>query len=394
MLLSLETLMQFFETVAVLALIPIAYGTLLRWMPEGLHRSVVIGLIFSAGSVIALLQPVTMAPGVHVDMRHLPIAFAGAFAGPVAMAVNLTIAAAMRIWMGGAGVLAGVAGMIVAGSMGLLWGRLLGNRQRSRPWHLLCLGAMISLHVLPAFFLPLPLALAFLAEFAPYMVAINVVASVFLGTIFLRERALMLSERTLADAADHDALTGLLNRRGFARKLDGARERPAPRVAGTVMVIDVDRFKSINDRFGHDAGDAVLKILASRLAAELRDGDVLGRFGGEEFVVFAPGAGLVQGLTMAERLRRGIGAAPFRLPGREITVTASIGVHFCKQEWEFEDALARADAALYVAKGQGRDCVVTSGGPVGPNEEAIAEACDAWLRDAQEDRAAAGSRAA
>lgn len=149
-----------------------------------------------------------------------------------------------------------------------------------------------------------------------------------------------------------DPLTSALNRRGlestFARN-----EEPC------VLLVDLDHFKSVNDRFGHATGDRVLRAVAATLGDVARHADDVVRLGGEEFLVVLRGATVTAGARVAERARSAIAA--LRLAdgeGGEIHITASIGVA-AKQANETRDALiARADAAMYRAKGAGRDCVV------------------------------------
>ena len=167
------------------------------------------------------------------------------------------------------------------------------------------------------------------------------------------------------DQAMHDALTGLYNRhylqlhlpRLHGRALDSGRPLG-------LIVCDLDHFKAVNDRFGHAAGDAVLREVAARLAAEVRTPDLVTRFGGEEFIIMLPDAGLEAAAIIAERLREAVCAAPVALPcGASIAVTASFGVSTVLwDESNAETAIRRADAALYRAKRQGRNRVVTAGG--------------------------------
>jgi two-component system cell cycle response regulator len=150
-----------------------------------------------------------------------------------------------------------------------------------------------------------------------------------------------------------DSLTGLRNRRYVTRHLEGLL-----RAGGaTLLLIDVDRFKTVNDTHGHVVGDAVLKEVADRLRMHLRAVDVVARFGGEEFVVaMAPqppdDAGLV-----AERLRLSICGAPIRVGERSLDVSISIGVAVAVPDCTVETLAGTADVALYRAKARGRNRV-------------------------------------
>jgi diguanylate cyclase (GGDEF)-like protein len=171
----------------------------------------------------------------------------------------------------------------------------------------------------------------------------------------------------LAEEAVRDPLTGLHNRRHLDRALR-ADLASRPRTGGlAVLVVDVDHFKSVNDRLGHAAGDRVLTAVAGTLAAAVRDGDTAARLGGEEFVLVLPGAGHAQALERAERVRRTVALARHAVDGGalgavELGVTVSIGVAVCPADGTTADALlAAADRALYAAKAAGRDRVVAAG---------------------------------
>lgn len=163
--------------------------------------------------------------------------------------------------------------------------------------------------------------------------------------------------------ASVDALTGLANRRATMQRLAELQEeysRGAPGYA--LLLLDVDRFKEVNDRFGHAAGDAVLTLVGQRISAALRADDLLGRIGGEEFLVALEGASLSEACRIAERLCLQVSSAPCRVPGAEkIEITISIGL--CQPEpfESVEEILARADRALYAAKSLGRNTVEVDG---------------------------------
>jgi diguanylate cyclase (GGDEF)-like protein/PAS domain S-box-containing protein len=161
-------------------------------------------------------------------------------------------------------------------------------------------------------------------------------------------------------AAYCDYLTGLANRRAFfeAAELELGRSRHAPRPTSLVM-IDADRFKGINDRHGHAAGDAVLRHLAIALKSTFREVDVVARLGGEEFAVLLPSTDLAGAAAVAERLRHQVESQSVLVEGERIRYTVSLGVAQMNDGVAGLDALLRrADQALYAAKARGRNVVV------------------------------------
>lgn len=173
-------------------------------------------------------------------------------------------------------------------------------------------------------------------------------------------------ETELRTQASTDALTGLSNRRHFlaemARELNRIQRTPAQPAA--VLMVDLDNFKGVNDRYGHAAGDVVLRHFATTLALSLRGSDLVGRLGGEEFSVLLPDSSLEHGGQLAERLRRLVAAATVTADDATVCYTVSIGVTLMVAADDTVDrVLARADAALYRAKDGGRDRVASEPPP-------------------------------
>lgn len=170
---------------------------------------------------------------------------------------------------------------------------------------------------------------------------------------------LAVTNRRLQEAALTDALTGFPNRRYAMERLEqewassSRSKRPL-----ACMVIDVDEFKQINDRHGHDVGDAVLRQAASALKQGLRTQDVLARIGGDEFLVICPDTPLSSALVCAERMRHAVEAMPIALGQLHLRGSVSIGVAVRDASMESVDVLVkRADQGVYVAKQKGRNCI-------------------------------------
>ncbi len=161
-----------------------------------------------------------------------------------------------------------------------------------------------------------------------------------------------------------DGLTGLNNRRYLDNHLKLLFDRATARGRSlSVCLTDIDRFKSINDTYGHDAGDEVLKELAARIRSTVRGADLACRYGGEEFVVVMPDTSLEMATTIAERLRGAIEGKPFHLQasGLDLHVTASLGISSLSPSVENPAQLMKAaDQALYEAKNAGRNRVVAA----------------------------------
>jgi diguanylate cyclase (GGDEF)-like protein len=179
-------------------------------------------------------------------------------------------------------------------------------------------------------------------------------AAAYISNLRTRLRASM---RTIEQLAIRDGLTNTWNRRHIDALLASELQRKA-RIGGELCacMIDLDHFKDINDRFGHAAGDAVLKSVAARLQGELRSIDQLGRFGGEEFLILLPGVSLGEARACVERLRAAI-ADQGVLSECATHVTISAGVAECAASESADAFLARIDRALYRAKHLGRNRV-------------------------------------
>ena len=178
------------------------------------------------------------------------------------------------------------------------------------------------------------------------------------GTVFLI--FMLVSERAVTvhkNAASCDPLTGMFNRRGFAEACSRVIEREANGGRPvTVLIFDIDHFKSINDRFGHPAGDEILKLFSAVVINNLRISDLSGRIGGEEFAALLP-CPLEEGVIVAERVREAFEASGIVCDEGPVDTTVSIGVAGGPAGTELEVLLASADTALYQAKRGGRNRV-------------------------------------
>ena len=165
-------------------------------------------------------------------------------------------------------------------------------------------------------------------------------------------------EAQLVYLADHDVITGLLNRRAFIRELTSHAKRGARYgAAGSVLMIDLDQFKDVNDTLGHHAGDELISAVAQLLGERLRSSDVLARLGGDEFAVLLPRAETADAEQVARGVLDALRRRPISIAGTERQITASIGIaSFADQDGaSVESIMIDADLAMYDAKGAGRD---------------------------------------
>jgi diguanylate cyclase (GGDEF)-like protein len=210
--------------------------------------------------------------------------------------------------------------------------------------------------------------------------ALLLLSTVLIGVTLLRMRRaqarLTANQRLLRAQSERDPLTDLSNRRHFLAVMDlSARQAGAEGFRGALMMIDIDHFKNVNDRHGHAAGDAVIVEVARRIRAAVRDSDLVVRWGGEEFLVFAPelpGADLAQ---MAARVLGGIGATPVATPEGALRITASVNASAAagaalRLHWE--QAVNWVDMVLYKAKAEGRNRGVGIAAVEAPDADTLA----------------------
>jgi diguanylate cyclase (GGDEF)-like protein len=181
--------------------------------------------------------------------------------------------------------------------------------------------------------------------------------------LLVTQHRLLLTKEALRREASRDSLTSLWNRKAILEILEREllRAERDRQPIGLIM-IDVDHFKAINDSRGHAAGDAVLRIIASGIAAMVRPYDSVGRYGGEEFLIVAPHCGLAEAWELAERVRQYVAGCSIKVAGSTVNVSLSLGVATGEAAADLEKLLHAADAALYQAKNAGRNRVEPSPG--------------------------------
>jgi diguanylate cyclase (GGDEF)-like protein len=325
------------------------------WTVVGNRYGQVVPLLLSAIGVLACAVVWNAARVFHGERPHLiglalgPMVWIGSgmLLDPAAEAARLTI---------GAGLVA-VYAMLTAAQ---LWQERRRHLQRRWP--------ALVVPVLHGFVLLLPILLGNLLReangaFAAAWVTVFSIELVLyaVGTVFVI--FMLVSERVVSAhkrAASIDPLTGMFNRRGFSEACGRviAREAQQGRPV-TALIFDIDHFKTINDRFGHAAGDEILKLFAAVVLNNLRISDLSGRIGGEEFAALLP-CSLEEGVLAAERVREAFAASGVVCDDGMVDTTVSIGVAGGPAGTELDVLLAAADTVLYKAKRTGRNRVETA----------------------------------
>lgn len=186
-----------------------------------------------------------------------------------------------------------------------------------------------------------------------------VLAPPFFLILLGKLRELAVAHHELLVISSTDVLTSCFNRRAFTTLVEAylAKLDTDGSPTGALLVIDVDHFKAVNDNHGHDHGDEALKLIAGAIRHTIRQGDVLGRMGGEEFSVFLPRTSAILAEAIAERIRLSIDALRFEPSGRIHPLSVSVGGIAFARSFPFDVLYRHADRKLYVAKGSGRNRV-------------------------------------
>src|ERR1700744_2333455 len=289
----------------------------------------------------------------HGRNPNLPGLVLGAIAWIAAVVTLAPEASALRMTIG-----AGIVAVYAALTASELWTERRRTLQKRWPAVVVPVlhGAVLMMPVLLGDFLR-PRDIAFGTSIWVTIFSIELVLYA-VGTVFVI--FMLVSDRAVTahkTAASVDPLTGLFNRPGFSEATSRVIEREAN--AGrpvTVMIFDIDHFKSINDRFGHPAGDEILKLFSTIVVNSLRITDLSGRVGGEEFAALLP-CSLEEGVLVAERVREAFQASNIVVDEGPVDTTVSIGVAGGPAGTELEGLLAAAETALYQAKRDGRNRV-------------------------------------
>lgn len=323
---------------------------------DGWKRRLVSAATMTAAGVVLLQFPVRIAEGVFLDLRSVLPALAGFAGGPVSgllVALGLT---AYRIYIGGAGMVAGSVVLLSAGLLGAVLG--VGIGALTRPgWELLWRALLIfGLSTLGFGLVPVTGG-QILRQSYPLMVAFYTAGFFICLGIFRLHYQADKSQREMERIAQTDPLTSLLNMRTFGAALDQSRvEGPA-----YLLIFDLDRFKLVNDTYGHIFGNEVLIAVAELMRSQIRAEDLAFRYGGEEFAVLLRNCSREQAVQVAERLRLAVSAHPFTpAEGQTLQVTISGGLVPLRANLPATRQVEAADALLYQAKATGRNRILAA----------------------------------
>ncbi|MEO9525775.1 diguanylate cyclase [Roseibium sp.] len=351
------------NALGLLTLLSFFYGSVKRSALPPVAQKILTGLIMGFGSIVAMSSPTTIADGVQIDGRTVFVAVSAAFGGPLPAVITGAIAGGYRLWLGGLGAPTGALGVLLSAAIGLAWHYRVPAEKRGKFRNLAILGLALPLSFAAVLALPVDVALHLFVAVLPFLLPYYFVSTLIFGTLLEREKRLFHTEQELEKAANNDFLTGLLNRRAFTSQMKDMRTSAETHQIGTLVILDIDHFKSVNDTMGHAAGDAALEQFAGLLKHMCRKSDIVSRLGGEEFGVYMTNTTAAQARTALDRLLTSIRELSIQVKGSTISVTASAGAHeFLLAATTFEDALHEADQALYQAKQRGRDQAIFSDG--------------------------------
>jgi len=318
---------------------------------------VLYGLALSMISLLLMQMTIEAAPGVMIDLRHVPVIVAAYFGGVIPTTI-VTVAIIVYRFSMGTNLAAFTAfGFIIAVALGTSLIVREMPPYAKRTFTLVTLYAT-ALHAL-VLWIVLPKQILLL-EVMSVVIPASFVSS-WLALLIIRDiRLTKQSLRVLRQKAQLDFLTGLNNSRAFNEYFTDLKQRLILNKQSIVLLtIDIDHFKQINDTYGHEAGDEVLRQFASRLRDGVAESGYLSRNGGEEFSVLFEGVPLAEVIPLAEQLRERIACSPFRLATTDLPLTASFGLAaYDETTSQIDHLLPDADAALYQAKQQGRNQVV------------------------------------
>ncbi|NLS07772.1 diguanylate cyclase [Rhizobium sp. P32RR-XVIII] len=350
-----ELFTSYIRVLALAALVIYGYAWTVRIIVRRSSRSVMVGLLFGLGGVLSMNDPLVVGPGLIYDARSILLVLSPIYAGPVGTVIAAMMMGIYRLSLGGIGA-TGVASVFLVPLIGYACTLIRRYRMRAGLGRSLLLGFATVSSFIGVAFLPWDIAEGiFLNSVAPIMLA-NILGVLLLADLLEREKQRIQIVRALENEASVDPLTKLPNRRVFQRAADRCAEAASSQGRPfSIIMLDIDHFKKINDTWGHHVGDTVLSKVADLIRQAVRKTDIAARYGGEEIVVLLPDTTEGDASTVAEKIRHAIEAEDLMVDNVSIRITVSIGVSGGSSE--IVATMEAADRALYRAKTSGRNCV-------------------------------------
>ncbi|MEO9340408.1 diguanylate cyclase [Mesorhizobium sp. SB112] len=341
------------------ALLALGFAWIFEHLPRGVAKEGAIGALFAIAGLVSMSDPITIASGRITDARTIVVVLAATYGGPTGAMVSGVVLIAYRLMIGGEGATFGAIGIALTGVGALMIARLPHRLFRQKWLRFAMLGTAGSVGPILLFLLNNDFSNLISAEILFSILTANVIGVIVLGYFLDRERNRVRLKRALEDAASRDPLTKLANRRAFEDRALPVFATGSPKTKPAALImIDVDYFKHVNDRWGHHIGDEVLKKVAETVSRLVRSTDFVARFGGEEMVILLPSTSIAAATATAERIRERVSRLDFSHVDAELAVTLSAGVAGTDLNFEdFQSVLKAADSALYKAKAGGRNQV-------------------------------------
>jgi diguanylate cyclase len=352
-------LISLIRVLGQVAIIVYAYSWVIRIVERGALKSVAVGLLFGLVGILSMGDPIQWMPGVIQDGRSILLVLTPIYGGLLGTIVAAAMMALFRYMVGGMGAVVGVAGIVIVAIAGYVL-TLLPRQWTGTGWRRSALfGLATCSSIVVVFLFPWAVARALLISATLPVTIVNILGVMLLSDLLQREQYRIGIQRALENEASLDPLTRLPNRRVLQREGDRcSKEAGMRRIPFSIIMLDIDHFKKINDSWGHSFGDTVLARLADVIRQTVRKTDIAARYGGEEIVVLLPNTDTRAAAAVAEKIRKDIEDTTLMFEQEAVHVTVSIGIA-CSLEptTDFKHVLEAADKALYRAKAGGRNRV-------------------------------------
>ena len=359
-----QLLVTFLNPIILIMALVLALSMVTRRQTEALNIDILMGGVFSLAVIHTMADPIRLPDGGQFDTRGLVIGVAAAMFGPKTGLIVLTTASGYRLGIGNPGLLPGLLHVGVAYAIGAAWYQFARNLNWPEIVQSCFLGLFLSATLVAVCLAPRGMRSEIFQMLLPYTLACNLIGVILIRYLIRNELNFLDTTVGLKKAATTDHLTGLPNRRSLENQFSKFTQDQQQWRGMTALYFDIDKFKEINDTFGHAAGDVVLQVVSSRLASTFRSEDVFSRLGGDEFVVLLPNLCENEARAVAERCRKIVAETPILSGSNKIQTTISVGAVWTEKTTNFTRLINLADQALYTAKSSGRNAVAFQRGPL------------------------------